>query len=575
VSWWYSAILVVAVFFLAFTLVVNAGDADDSRFSGTVIDAYTGEPIDDVQVSTASTTTTTDGDGRFALQEPVDGTITLTHEHYESAEIPAPNGDERVAVEMRPTTLSGVVTNTKTDEPIVGATVKATGPDNTTVTTVTDAEGRYLLIDVPADAQVAVVLEGFSEISKDVGQNVTLDFDIRPDVVTGLVVDQDGQPVPDATVQLGGTTATTGPDGRYQLAGIIDESEIVVRKAGYSEVAGPLPDEMVFDATLERIVVNAIYVSAIVAGDDELWYSLLDLVERTELNAIVLDIKDSSGLIRYDTQVPMAIQIGAKDVQYDIAQRLAEMRERGIYAIARQVIFEDPLLASARPDLAIHDVTTGGPWTTWDGLAWVNAHEREIWQYNVDIALEAAAAGFDEIQMDYIRFPTDGVLENADYGAEFADEPRTDAIVGFLTQMQAALAPTGAYLGVDIFGFTLWDEGDGGIGQQLELIAPLVDFICPMIYPSHFAEGELGFDIPNDHPYEVILWSLQSGAERVSGIEHKFRPWLQDFSYGVGMDYGPAEVRAQIDAAEEFGAHGWMLWNAASEYQESALAAEE
>ena len=163
------------------------------------------------------------------------------------------------------------------------------------------------------------------------------------------------------------------------------------------------------------------------------------------------------------------------------------------------------------------------------------------------------------------------MLETADYGPDFAGESASDAITEFLRQMRDALAPTGAYLAVDIFGFTLWEESDGGIGQQLERIEPYVDVINPMIYPSHFHPGAMGFDIPNNHPYEVILWSLQSGAERIGDKSHKFRPWLQDFSYGEGIQYGPDELRAQIQASEDFGASGWLVWNAANVFSVEAF----
>jgi hypothetical protein len=149
-----------------------------------------------------------------------------------------------------------------------------------------------------------------------------------------------------------------------------------------------------------------------------------------------------------------------------------------------------------------------------------------------------------------------------------------DAIAGFAEQVHTALKPTGVYLGIDVFGLTMWDDGDGGIGQNLLLLAPNVDVICPMIYPSHFAPGDMGLDLPNDHPHDVILWSVQHGADRVGIPTSKLRPWLQDFSYGDGISYGDAEVATQIAAAAEANAGGWMLWNAGNEYHEAALAAQ-
>jgi hypothetical protein len=195
----------------------------------------------------------------------------------------------------------------------------------------------------------------------------------------------------------------------------------------------------------------------------------------------------------------------------------------------------------------------------------------EVWQYNSEIALEAAQLGFDEVQYDYVRFPTDGDMEAIDLRAPDTSATRSEAIHNFLKMTHDALAQYGVALGADIFGIALWVPDDNGIGQQLERIAPVVDYICPMIYPSHFSPGSLGYDLPNDHPYEVILESLQNGDARIADARAKFRPWLQDFTYGPGIDYGPNEVRAQIQATYDFGATGWMLWNANATFTEGAL----
>jgi hypothetical protein len=197
-----------------------------------------------------------------------------------------------------------------------------------------------------------------------------------------------------------------------------------------------------------------------------------------------------------------------------------------------------------------------------------------VWEYNVDIAVEAAQAGFDEVQLDYLRFPSDGLLEDADYGAEFADEARIDAITGFLERTRESLKPTGAFLSINVAGLTMWEEGDGGIGQNLAAMAPYADVVCPQLFPSHFYPGQLGLDIPNDHPYDVVMMSLQSGADLAPDAIDKLRPWLQDFSYGEGIAYEAAEVKAQIQAVDDFGAHGWMLWSPTNDYHDDALAAE-
>lgn len=573
VSWWYSLILIVPMLGFLIGAVFLSSDGDDG-LNGTVRDAYTGDPVSGAEISASGSSFKTNGSGEFQVADRNATALSVSREDYESTQITVTPGAESIEVQLRPTTLTGTITNEQTGNPIPGVTIVAVGDGSATVTAVTNEDGEYVLVNVPRNATVTVEFDGFSGVSRPVGQSREMDFAIRTDVLTGVVTDDTGAPLADATVQIGEALATSGSDGSYRLTGAPAEGTVVVKKSGYREVTGELPDTMQFDASLTRFVVKSLYATALTVADAESWDGLLDIADRTEVNAMVVDLKDSSGRVFYDTDVQLAHDIGAVDPLFEVEQKLNELRERDIYSIARIVVFEDPILAAQREDLAIRDASTGAPWTTWEGLAWVNAHEREVWQYNIDLAVEAAKLGFNEIQLDYIRFPTDGLLENVDYGAEYADETESQAITGFLKQMRDALAPTGAYLAVDIFGFTLWEESDGGIGQQLELIEPYVDVICPMIYPSHFHPGAMGFDIPNDHPYEVILWSLQSGAERLGDKSYKFRPWLQDFSYGQGIEYGPNELRAQIEAAREFNDAGWLVWNAANVFSEEAFAEE-
>ncbi len=572
VSWWYSLLLLLPVLGFVLTLAFRGGD--DAGLSGVVKDAYTGKPVAGASVSTANATAVTDEDGRFSVGEQVAGILSVTRRDYAGTEVAVELNQGNVEVLLRPTTISGVVTNARSGDPIAGIVVLLTRQGGQSVSATTGEDGRYLLVDVDEGDEIAVQLEGVTVATEKIGKDAQLDFEIRPDVLTGVITDENGAPIQGAVVSIGEAQATTAADGTYRIPGVPEDGTNTVSRTGYKDATGERDDSLTFDASLVDNRIKAIYVSGPVGGSDALWADKLQIVESTEVNAIVLDLKDSTGRVFYDTNVAMASTIGAKDPKFDARQRLKEMDDRGIYTIARIVVFEDPLLANARQDLAIHDLTTGGLWTTWNGLAWVNAHQREVWQYNIDLAVEAANLGFDEIQLDYIRFPSDGLLENADYGSQFANETRLEAITGFLGQMQTALKPTGSLLAVDIFGLTMWDDGDGGIGQNFAAIAPLVDVVCPMIYPSHFYPGDLGLDIPNNHPYEVIYSSLVNGAAKVPDAAYKLRPWLQDFSYGEGIEYGDAEVAAQIKAADDFGGNGWMLWSPSNEYHVGGIAPE-
>jgi hypothetical protein len=573
VSWWYSLILVIPILgFLITAAFQSVGGNDENHPSGVVRDAYTGDPVSGAEISASGLTSTSNGNGEFRLPDPEADQISVSREDYEPTQVTVTPGTERVDVELRPTTLQGVVTNERTGNAVEGAIVTAAGDGDAAVTAVTDSDGKYVLKNVPRNATVSVEYDGFTSATSSVGQQLELDFVIRTDALTGRITDQDGNPLEDVSVQIGTSIAITDADGSYRLNGVPSEGIVVAKKSGYREATSELPEDMRFDAQLERFIVRSLYATALTVAHGPSWNGLLEIADTTEINAMVVDLKDSSGRVFYDTEVQLAHDIGAVHPILDPQQTLEDLHSRGMYSIARIVVFEDPILADQRRDLAIRDSTTGGVWVTWDGLAWVNAHQREVWEYNIALAVEAAEMGFDEIQLDYIRFPTDGVLATADYGTTFAGESASDAITEFLRQMRDALAPTGAYLAVDIFGFTLWEESDGGIGQQLERIEPYVDVINPMIYPSHFHPGAMGFDIPNNHPYEVILWSLQSGAERIGDKSHKFRPWLQDFSYGEGIQYGPDQLRAQIQASEDFGASGWLVWNAANVFSVEAFA---
>jgi hypothetical protein len=297
---------------------------------------------------------------------------------------------------------------------------------------------------------------------------------------------------------------------------------------------------------------------------------LLGLIDRTELNALVIDVKEEG--VYVDTGVDLFRKAGTVVPYYDVAAVLDALHAHDVYAIARLVVFKDTPLAEARPDLAVADAATGGPWRDMNGVAWVNPFSEEVRATNIDLAVELVGRGFNEIQFDYVRFPTDGNLESMDFGREVTEPVRVETIAGFLGEARANVAAGGGKVGADVFGFTLLLD-DIGIGQNVGRIAEVVDYVCPMVYPSHFPNGSIAVDgHPNDFPYETIEISLGLGGEKVAGASGSLRPWLQDFSLPGLSDYGAAEVRAQIAAAEANGAAGWMIWNAASVYHEDAFA---
>ncbi len=288
-------------------------------------------------------------------------------------------------------------------------------------------------------------------------------------------------------------------------------------------------------------------------------------------NAVVIALKDYDGHM-FVRDVPLAVKTGAyTNAIPDLPGAVRDFKEAGIYTIARIAIFKDDHLARARPDLAVH-FPDGRIWTNDKGTAWVDPYQKEIWTYAIDIASRAAAAGFDEIQFDYIRFPSDGKTRQCRYARkDHTPATASAALRELLTLASARLKPLGVKLSIDTFGLTTSVDNGMGIGQTIEQMADLVDFVSPMMYPSHYAHGEYGLKNPNSAPYETIRHGTKDALERLASRPAVMRPYLQDFSMGVR--YTPAHVRSQILATEELGVRGWILWNAQNHYSWSAVQA--
>ncbi len=321
-----------------------------------------------------------------------------------------------------------------------------------------------------------------------------------------------------------------------------------------------------------RVAAKGIYLTEYSAGNPAKFQELLELVERTELNAMVINVKNDWGHVVFEADNPTAQGAGAVQVSIeDVGALMAELDARGIYAIARVVTFKDNVAPRTYPELGIHHVG-GGLWQDYNGVTWLNPYNKQAWDYVVDIAKEAALAGFDEIQFDYVRFPTDGNLDAILYPGK-DDRPRERVIADFLAYARKELHPYRVRVSADVFGMVTSVQDDMGIGQKLEEVSASVDILSPMVYPSHYIPGNLGLPNPNAMPYETIYRSMMDARKRweQAGLTGKvrMRPWLQDFSWG--HPYGPEEVRAQIQATYDAGYEEWLLWNAANVYTEAAL----
>jgi hypothetical protein len=298
---------------------------------------------------------------------------------------------------------------------------------------------------------------------------------------------------------------------------------------------------------------------------------LLDLIKRTELNTAVIDIKDYTGRIAFDTDNDLINEIGSEQIWIkDIKALVDKFHKEGIYVIARVVVFEDNFLPQKEPYLALK-TRNGNLWRDRRGLTWLDPAAEDVWDYIVALTKEAAEAGFDEINLDYIRFPTDGDISNIVYPFWDYKTPKKEIIRRFFEYFSQRVKPLGVFISADLFGLTLTRETDLNIGQWLEDAALYFDYICPMVYPSHYPEGYEGFVNPATHPYEVIYDSLTIGIERLASISSlaKLRPWLQDFD--LGANYNAKMINLEKEAVYNAGAYGWLLWNPKNIYTEDAL----
>ncbi|MEW5960842.1 MAG: putative glycoside hydrolase, partial [Chloroflexota bacterium] len=323
--------------------------------------------------------------------------------------------------------------------------------------------------------------------------------------------------------------------------------------------------------------IRGLYVSYFAIGHADLRQHIFDLLETTEFNAVVIDAKGDHGWISYPTQISLAHEIGAaRPTARDFETVIAELKRRGIYTIARIVTFKDNPLARSYPEYA---AKTGSPngrtlWIDQEQLSWTDPFLRPVWDYNIQVALEAAHLGFDEVQFDYVRFPTASQSGTPQFSQEASKEARITAIVGFLSAARGQLQPFGVKMAADVFGYTCWRQDDTQIGQDINRMAFYLDVLSPMLYPSTFGSGIPGYKMAIAHPYEVVYESARRAVERLSASTCTLRPWIQDFpDYRFDKRvYGKPEIQAQIKGCFDAGSSGFMVWDPRVQYTSGAYA---
>jgi hypothetical protein len=316
--------------------------------------------------------------------------------------------------------------------------------------------------------------------------------------------------------------------------------------------------------------VRGIYLTAWSAGSARKMDKMLELLKNTELNSMVIDVRDA-GHVYFKTGIALADETGATTVAVVHPDKLMDrLAKEGVYPIARIACFRDNFVPKKRPDLAVR-AADGQVWKDRAGYTWLDPYNKENWDYLgkvVDFALEL---GFPEVQLDYVRFPSEGKTSSMSFpakkGYEMPEATPTEVVAAFSQYVAGKVRAKGAVLSADIFGIMSIGLSDQGIGQALETVAEPFDLICPMVYPSHFAKGEYGIKDPESAPYHIIKKSL---ADYVARLPDKpIRPWLQDFSLRVS--YGADQVKSQIKAAMEMGYDEFLLWNPKNLYTAEAV----
>ena len=378
---------------------------------------------------------------------------------------------------------------------------------------------------------------------------------------------QNGQPLSGAKIWSNGKQVETDGFGRFEFP--TPDGPVIVRAPGFRALQ--LARDASFDLQLEPFTPKALYLSFWGADSRELRTKIRRQISEHELNALVIDIKSSRGHIAYRSNIPLAHEIGAQRVRplKDLPEFLKELKTQNVYTIARVVVFKDDLLARNHPEYAAH-TPDGTLWQDQEQLSWTDPFSQQVWDYNINVAEEAAQLGFDEVQFDYIRFPSRSDLI---FSQATDDASRVRAINGFLDQARQRLAKYPVYLSANIFGYICWKPLDGKIGQRLVDLADRVDYLSPMLYPSGFSLGIPGSPNPVANPYAVISHSLRKASQFTGIPPERFRPWLQAFR-DYAFDRRPflaEEIQAQINASDANGSHGWMLWNATSRFSSATL----
>jgi hypothetical protein len=520
-----------------------------------------------------------DDEGRFTLRQVVAGDeVTATSPGYAEGKAVA-DGQPSLYLVLEP--LETVV---HVRDAMMGVDLPEAAVCVQDRCATTGQDGSVVVKAAVPDKALTARRQGYQETSVTYGGEAELTIQIFPAELHGHIRDaKTGEPITRAIVLVGDQIMPIDENGMYHVSDLGRADGLFIKSPGYRRITIPIGPNTTIDQhealslcqqtgvfpcadiSLPQFAVHGIYASYnLLVWDKPRMLELIDLVDRSPiLNAIVVDIKGDFGYLAFKSEDPLIAEVDAMvEARLPVPEFLRICKEKGIYTVARMVVFKDSPLAAAHPELAVRH-PDGEVFYDREGMAWIDPTREESWEYSIAITKEAIRLGFDEVQYDYLRFPSDStsleVVRALVYSVESTIESRTAAVEGFVKAAKAAVDPTHAFLSADLFGYALViaPDHDMRIGQRLKDLAPHVDYVCPMIYPSTFESGNLGLVSPSDEPYQVIALSMALAHQRT---DTPVRPWLQ------GYWYERKDFEDQRRAVEEVSDLGWCFWNARGQY---------
>ena len=550
--------------------------------SGSIVDAASGAPIAAARVWSTQSNAVAHEDGSFTLTR-------VKPPEMLAADAPGYRGwtdrlstpFDLLALRLEPVGVDVLTIDADTGLPIASNITSPTTPR-------TVAPGSFHIAPVRPAQQFTLSADGYVPASVTYNGEASLRVQLQPRLNGRIVDARSGRAVAGARVTVGSQILATDADGNFEIKRRPTEGQLQVLAPGYRRARVDLAQHPGLDLQLQPMEVRAMYMTYFAIGGAEYRQDMYRMLDTTEVNAVVIDVKGDYGLLSYRSDVPLARAIGA-DSEPTIAdpdQLLRTLHEHGAYVIARIVVFKDTMLARNGPragvDVGVKDRRTGDLWSDLEDQVWVDPFQPAAWDYNTALAREAIAHGFDEVQFDYIRFPTDpstnSSIGDVVYSQPMTEEARVAALKSFLGQAHRAVNEAGGYLGMDTFGYTTWWDDDGGIGQDLEILADDIDYYCPMVYPSTFSAGLPGaIPYPDvvSRPYDVVFESLRHVQQKLEGKRVVVRPWLQyfdDYPWATKFRYDAPQIEAQKKAVVDSRSFGWMLWNAGSLFKRGGIA---